>query len=145
MRKILVPKDPEELVRQSLLQEMMGKLGYPSSLIAVEKSLALLPHLEAIREQIPERRADILVFGKDLHPEFSLYPLLLIECKAVPITPKVIRQATGYNRFVKSFFLAVANEGEVRTGWWNSSLADYEFIPFLPAYKDLLDFLTSKK
>lgn len=145
VRKIPVPSDPEEKVRQALLHKMVDTLGFPLGLIAVEKSLSSLPHLIEMREMLPIRRADILVFGKEIHPQASLYPLILIECKAAPLSPKVLRQVAGYNRFVKSFFITVANEEEIMTGWWNSALKDYEFVPFLPPYQDLLSSLSSCK
>ena len=142
IRKVSVAAHPEELVRQELLSLMTAQLGYPSSLIAVEKELALLPHLKLNPSEIPDRRADILCFGKGIHPDFELYPLLLVECKAVTINSKVINQVVGYNHFVKSYFIGVANQEEIRTGWYDNSLKRYQFVPFLPTYQELIQNVT---
>ncbi len=137
VRKISVPALPEEIVRQNLLSQMLSTLGYPSGLIVVEKDLHQLPHLTLSKSKPPDRRADILCYGPDIHPDHSLYPLLLIECKAVAITPKVVSQVAGYNHFVKSYFICLANHKEIRTGWWNSADNSYQFVPFLPTYQEL--------
>ena len=143
LRKNPVEADPEELVRQTLLCHMTGSLGYPKSLIVVEKELKHIPYLALHDKEIPERRADIICFGKGIHPEHELYPLLLIECKAVKLTPKVINQVTGYNHFLGSYFIAVANKEEIQTGWYDASSKKYQFVPYLPAYKDLMQAVTN--
>jgi hypothetical protein len=99
----------EEIVRQALIEQMVKVGGYPKSLIAVEKSLAELPHLKGLKG-IPKRRADILVFAPD-----SLTPLILIECKAVPLKEDVIRQVIGYNHFVKAPWIVIVNQEEIQT------------------------------
>lgn len=137
IRKVEVPAHPEEKVRQELLHRMMGSLGYPPGLLLVEAELAGLPHLRLAPMKLPKRRADILCFGKHIHPEHPLYPLLLIECKAVPITPQVFLQVQGYNHYVKSCFLGVANSAEIQTGWWDPKEKRYRYIPFLPSYQEL--------
>lgn len=138
IRGIPVEAQPEELVRQSLLLHMIGSLGYPQSLIVVEKELKHIPHLRLYNQEVPERRADIICFGKGIHPEHGLYPLLLIECKAVKLTSKVVNQVAGYNHFVEAYFIAAANKDEIQTGWYDASSKKYRFVPFLPAYRDLI-------
>jgi hypothetical protein len=66
IRKEWVAAQPEELVRQALVRRMVDELGYPSSLITVEKSLQQLPHIEQSGLKLPLRRADILVFAKGI-------------------------------------------------------------------------------
>lgn len=83
IRKEWVAATPEEKVRQKLLAGMIGSLGYPASTIAVEQSLREMPHLALNPLKMPSRRADVVVFAKDIHPHHSLFPLLLVECKAV--------------------------------------------------------------
>ena len=66
-RKKWVAKTPEELIRQFLIGQMIEKLDYPKSLIAVEKELSQLPQLAVpitSKDQLPKRRADIIVFSK---------------------------------------------------------------------------------
>src|SRR5690242_14822270 len=79
VRRAWVAATPEEGVRQRVLKKMIHALGFPKELIAVEKELKELPHLAG--RSVPERRIDVLCYGKEIHPEHSLYPLLLIECK----------------------------------------------------------------
>lgn len=129
---------PEEQVRQSLLRHLCGSLGFPKSLIAVEKALSEVPHLKGSPEKPPLRRADILCFGKNIHPQHPLYPLLLIECKATPLNSKVINQVVGYNRYVGAYFVAIANQKTIRTGFYDTKSKEYRFIDGLPTYKDLL-------
>lgn len=74
---------PEEYVRQEILQLML-QLGYPSSYIAVEKDLAAL--LCTQNTFFPDRRADIVCYTKQ--PSKGLRPLLIVECKAIPLTQK---------------------------------------------------------
>lgn len=125
-------KLPEEIVRQRLLALMIEKLGYPKSLIAVEKELFLLPYLK--EKKLPLRRADILVFGKNIHPVHSLYPLLMIECKKAKLTESALEQAVGYNYYVQAYFVAVAGKHEVKLVFSDGSRK----LDFLPAYQELL-------
>lgn len=126
---------PEEAVRIDLINYMITQLAFPPETLAVEKELRCLPHL-ASEGAIPDRRADILCFAKGIHPSTDLYPLLMIECKAVKITDKVIAQVVGYNHYVKACFVCVANMDEIRTGWRNAEGA-YDFVPYMPSYIDL--------
>jgi Type I restriction enzyme R protein N terminus (HSDR_N) len=123
---------PEEQVRQQLLALMLGQLGYPKSLIAVERALSLLPHLYTAK--VPDRRADILCFAK---AGDALTPLLLIECKAIPLTAKVINQVAGYNHFVRAPYIAIANQTQVRTGWYDPKAKAYAFVSRLPTYAEI--------
>ena len=129
---------PEEKVRQSLIQVMTQELGYPPGGISLEKRLKEMPHINLSSKMIPSRRADIIIFAKDIHPQHAYYPLLLIECKAVPLNEKVVRQVVGYNQFVNAYYIAVANQTEIRLGWYQEAQQDYRFISSLLPYKSLL-------
>lgn len=129
IRKETVACTPEEQVRQAWLDILINKLQYPASIIAVEKALEQLPHLQG--QAVPQRRADIICFGHNLEP------LLLIECKAVPLTQKVIDQVVGYNYYLRSKYIAIANQTEVRTGWLDKETGCYKFEKGLPFYKDI--------
>lgn len=102
---------------------MMETLGFPKNFIAVEKQLSALHHLQG-RSDLPERRADILCFGKDLSV------LLLIECKEGRITDEAAKQALGYNYFVGAPFVALAGMDGVQ-------LIYPQKLPFLPSYQEL--------
>jgi hypothetical protein len=132
IRQQFVPATPEELVRQHLIKKLIHHLGFPRHLIAVEKKLSELPHLQ--ETNLPSRRIDILCFAKDIHPRYPLYPLLLIECKEGVLKEDAYEQVLGYNHFIQSFYVAVAGKDEVK-------LIFPKRLSFLPSYKDLLSEL----
>lgn len=139
IRKEEVAEQPEEIVRQRVIRHMIAECKFPPSLISVEKSLNQLPHLAlANPSEIPKRRADVIVFAKNIHAEFSLYPLLLVECKAVKLTDRTILQAAGYNQSVGAPFLMLVNQFEMRTGWKDHASNQYTFVNYLPKYNDLI-------
>lgn len=135
MRKAWFVATPEEHIRQKTLQMLTQSLGFPPSGIVVEKELKLLPHLPS-HVIPPERRADILCYA---NKEGSMYPLLLIECKAVSITYREVQQVIGYNYFVKAPFIALVNQSEQRLGWYDSGKNDYQFINYFPSYLELFN------
>lgn len=140
VRKQWVAALPEEMVRQRILKHMIEDKGYPLSLIAVEQSLRLLPHLsQEIRRSVPNRRADIVCF---VPAASTLHPLLIIECKAIKLSASVINQIVGYNHFVRSHFIAIANQEEIRTGWYHAGNQEYAFSPFLPTYAEMCSAVT---
>lgn len=133
VRKSHVAATPEELVRQRLILFMTELKGYPIGTLAVEKELSLMPHIQS-RAGLPDRRADIVCFGKGIHASYDLYPLLLVECKAVPLTKKVVTQVTGYNHYLQAYFVSLANDTDLITGWYDGSLRRYVFAKGLPSY-----------
>jgi hypothetical protein len=139
IRNDFVAATAEELVRQALLQQMVGSLGFPKHLIAVEKDLRSLPHLAGEALALPERRADIICFAKDIHPQYPLYPLLLVECKDSVLNSQATEQLLGYNTYVKAYFVALASRTEVRLGYFDGQAGSYQFISFLPTYSQLMD------
>src|SRR5580700_5948398 len=82
---------PEEQVRQLWLRRMIYELQYPKELLTVEKELKELPHL--FGQKVPKRKIDLLCYGKEIHPSYPLYPLVMIECKEGRLGPKAIDQA----------------------------------------------------
>ncbi|MEC7839957.1 MAG: type I restriction enzyme HsdR N-terminal domain-containing protein [Chlamydiota bacterium] len=135
-RNEYVAAQPEEIVRQRLLKTMVEDLGYPKSCIVVEKALNQLPHLSQKNIQIPDRRVDIFCYTKDQNSK-NLVPLLLVECKAIPLSPKTLQQVSGYNHFVGAPFIAVANAESCFTGWVDLHSQQLQFIDFLPYYREL--------
>ena len=110
IRQIWVAATPEEIIRQTWIQRMIEELQFPKELIAVEKDLKTLPHLQD-PQPLPSRRIDILCFRKD-HDTFQ--PLLLIVSKQTPLTQEVLDQAIAYNHYVTAPYVAVVNASEVR-------------------------------
>lgn len=129
IRRKWVTALPEEEIRQYLLKYLIDELGYPAEAIAVELALKELPHLCCKdNSELPYRRIDILCFGK------NLTPLLLIECKAVPLNDGMLAQMMGYNHYVEARYVAIANGKEVWTAWYDEEKQNYQLFQGLPAY-----------
>lgn len=94
-RKQWVVLTPEEWVRQNFLQYLIKVMGYPASLISVEKEI----YLGELK-----KRFDIAVY-KDAKP------WMIIECKEmkVPLTEAVIRQVLNYNIAMQVEFVVITN------------------------------------
>jgi hypothetical protein len=121
---------PEEKIRQSLVKFMKESLGYPKEMISIERSLSSFPHLKG--KKVPNRRFDIAVFGTK-----DVIPLLVIECKAVPIDDKAFDQVIGYNHLVQAPFIALANGDLLITLVKDGST--YNQVDGLPTYEHLLE------
>ena len=133
IRKQWIEATPEEVVRQKLLHYMIHELGYPKHLIAVEKQLSELPQLKDQKKTLPLRRLDILCFDKK-----SLSPLLLIECKSIPIQEKMLAQLLGYNAFVRAPFICLANDKQIVFGWMDEEKGEYRYHHTLPPFEKLI-------
>lgn len=131
IRKKQVEKTPEECVRQFIIRTMVDKLGYPPALIAIEKELSALSQE---KHTVPKRRVDILVYAK---LNGCLVPVLMVECKAVPLNPKCAQQVIGYNAFVGALYVALANGQQILTGCFDIEEGAYRFTEGLPTYQDL--------
>ncbi|WP_068467167.1 type I restriction enzyme HsdR N-terminal domain-containing protein [Candidatus Protochlamydia phocaeensis] len=139
LRKKWIAATPEEKIRQNFVLSLTQQLGYPLGCLAMEKSLSQMPHLQHLSQSsLPNRRTDIIVFAQGLHPHYAYYPLLLIECKAVPLNAKVMRQIVGYNRYLQAYFLALVNQNENLFGWYDADLNDFSFRAGVPPYVVLL-------
>lgn len=138
IRKRWVADQPEERIRQALVRKLIDQLGFPIETIAVEKELFQLPHLRDLKNSLPKRRADLLIFAKNIHPLYAFYPILLIECKSTPINSKTFRQVIGYNHFVKAYFIGIVNETEEHFGYYDSELKDFNFQKGMMPYSTLV-------
>jgi len=109
IRKEWVKQTPEECVRQKTLSSLLT-LGYPASLIVVERKIAQLPHLVAQNQKLPNRRIDIVAYQAK-----GASPLLIVECKVKPISSAQLRQTLGYNFYIgaKALLLASTNEMQI--------------------------------
>lgn len=99
LRKKWVTLTPEEWVRQNFIRFIVDVLGYPATLVAVEKELRLGELT---------KRFDILVHNRELHP------WMMIECKAmnVKLNDKVLDQLLRYHISIPVEYLVVTNGGE---------------------------------
>ncbi len=139
VRNAWVVATPEEIVRQTLLNKMIDELLYPKELIVVEKALSEIPMLSAA--SAPLRRIDVACFAKNIHPDHSLYPLLLIECKESKQDAMLaLEQVKGYNRFIRAYFIAVAYPGGELFGFLQQD--KFSLIEFLPSYPQLIQAIS---
>lgn len=124
IRKKFVLDTPEERVRQKLLSLMLGPLGFPKGVIAVEKELS----------KVNRRRFDIVVFRKNRD---QMTPFILIECKAeLKDLDQAYRQVKGYNETFEAPFICISDGQTSRTFWiYENTL---RFVPFLPSYAQLI-------
>lgn len=134
IRKLWVSASPEECVRQKWLEVMIDHLSFPKELIIVEQEIARLPHLQTLAHIDSLGRVDILAYMK---VNEGLMPLLLIECKEIPLSEKALLQVRGYNAFIKAPFMAIANETEIQLGFEEAS-GTFSKLDFLPAYPLLI-------
>jgi hypothetical protein len=125
IRAQFVRATPEEKIRQQVIQKMIGELGYPKGLIAIEKDL-----------DTSSRRFDILCYVKK---DSELRPLLLIECKADKIDEEAEAQAFGYNQSMRAPFIALASKEGIKTLWREQGRI--ASVPFLPRYEQLVEQL----
>jgi hypothetical protein len=97
-RKTWVVLTPEEWVRQNLLQYLVQKLHYPSSLIAVEKEIKLGEL---------SKRFDIVVYKNEK-------PWMIIECKEakVALNEKTMEQILQYQQVLTAQYLFISNGHE---------------------------------
>jgi len=101
---------PEERVRQSLLRWLIGEVGVPARLIAVEYPLAALDSRD-------RKRADVVVWRAAGAGKGGLSPWLMAECKApgVRLTEAVADQVRGYAAKVRASHVLVTNGSDTRT------------------------------
>ena len=87
---------PEEWVRQNVLLYLTKTLGYPLSLVAVERQIMVGKM---------KKRFDVLLYDR------SAKPFMVIECKEMGeiLTEQVIMQALRYNMTLQAPFVAVTN------------------------------------
>jgi len=130
IRKKWIDALPEEVVRQKILSHLVNQLGYPPHAVVVEKKLSELPLV--LGEKVPSRRIDILCLESE-----TFRPLLLIECKAVPLQEKMFAQALGYNAYIKAPLICLANDEEFLLRWENdSSIKERNQLPTYESLKN---------
>ena len=113
---------PEEWVRQHCVHFLNKELGYPKSLINVEKQIK-------INGQV--KRYDIVVYSLSGNVE------ILVECKAPPvkISQDTFDQIARYNMTLKSRFLMLTNGKEHYFCEMDFKNKAYRFIHKLPKYQ----------
>ncbi|MGB5666584.1 MAG: type I restriction enzyme HsdR N-terminal domain-containing protein [Maribacter sp.] len=96
IRKKFVVLQPEEWVRQNVVQFLINDKKYPKSLINVEKQLTI---------NSLNKRYDVVVYN----PKGNI--TILVECKApkISITQQTFDQIASYNMQLKAEYLMVTN------------------------------------
>ena len=96
IRKKWLVLTPEEWVRQNILQYLLLKKSYPSSLVAVEKE---------IRLGELKKRCDIVVYNRQSEP------WMIIECKemTVNLSQKTMEQILRYHITLPARYLVISN------------------------------------
>lgn len=96
VRNRYVALTPEEWVRQHAIHYLHYDLGYPLELLQVEGAITL---------NGMTRRCDIVVYDAQVRP------FIIVECKqeSVPITQKVLDQASRYNLVLHVPYLLLTN------------------------------------
>ncbi len=112
---------PEEWVRQNFIQYLIQDLGYPKTLIAVEKQITTHQN---------KSRFDIVVYDKNVEI------IMLIECKeqGVKLNSAVMHQVLNYQSVLKSKYIVVTN-GDATMAW--STMPTLLQLQNIPAYSDL--------
>lgn len=96
IRKIWLLLTGEEWVRQNFVNYLVVRLNYPSTIIAIEKEIAL---------NDVKKRFDILVYDK------NYTPWMLVECKEpkVNLSEDVLQQVLRYNISVPVKYIVITN------------------------------------
>ena len=119
IRKKWMILQPEEVVRQLMVQYLIEEKGYSKNRIWVEQGLQVLD---------VKKRLDIIVYGDDHQP------LIIVECKSpkVAINQEVFHQIANYNLPLRVPYLVVTN-GPC-TFCCSMSYADnqYQFLEMIP-------------
>ena len=116
---------PEEWVRQNFARYLTEIKHFPSTLVALERSLR-------INQQ--DFRTDIVLFSK------SGNPLVVVECKApeVKITQQVFDQIARYNLGLRVSYLIVTNGLAHYCCRFNQDQQNYTFLAEIPDYNEIM-------
>ncbi|SHI76585.1 Type I restriction enzyme R protein N terminus (HSDR_N) [Arenibacter nanhaiticus] len=122
VRKKFVVLQPEEWVRQHVVQHLVSEKKYPISHINVEKQLTV---------NKLKKRYDVVIFN----PSGTIE--VLVECKApkVVITQQVFDQIARYNLQLKAKYLIVTNGLDHFFCEMDFENEQYNFLRDIPDYK----------
>ncbi|MFA6127793.1 MAG: type I restriction enzyme HsdR N-terminal domain-containing protein [Bacteroidales bacterium] len=120
------PLTPEEWVRQNFALFLCRELGYPESLLLLEKT---------ITHNTMSRRCDIVVYNRLGQPE------ILVECKApeIVLNQKTFDQIARYNMVLGVNLLVVTNGMSHYCIRIESSTGGYAFLKDIPSFRSPAD------
>ncbi|MFB9864936.1 type I restriction enzyme HsdR N-terminal domain-containing protein [Rufibacter immobilis] len=124
VRRKYVVLTPEEWVRQHVIHFLHQYLGYPLSLMSVERGT---------KYNALQKRTDLRIYTT------AGAPLLLVECKAahVPITDATVRQVAVYNQTVAAPYLMVSNGLQHYCWHVNPQSKQITPISVLPSFSEI--------
>jgi hypothetical protein len=119
IRKTWLLLTEEEWVRQNFVSYLTSTLKYPSTVIALEKEIAL---------NDLKKRFDILVYDKQHQP------WMLVECKEpkVALNEDVLQQVLRYNISVPVQYIIITN-GSTTVGWKKDG--DLQLLKEMPEWE----------
>lgn len=119
IRKKWLVLQPEEFVRQLIIQYLVQNKGYSPNRIAIERG---------IKVNGLAKRCDILVYDQDMQP------FLLIECKApeIPLNTDVFHQMAVYNMQLRVPHLMMSNGTSVYLCKIDVEKQEYTLLEDLP-------------
>lgn len=99
VRRKYIRNQPEEWVRQNIIQHLHKEKGYPISLMGIEKKNEI---------NNMKKRCDIICYDTNGHP------LLLVECKSqsTKLNPETFNQTISYQTTLKAQYLLITNGKE---------------------------------
>ena len=120
VRKKFLVLTPEEWVRQNLISFLNQGLGYPLSLMKIERE---------VKGGQRGKRADLIIYNT------SGQPHLLVECKAPSekLGQETFFQLGRYNRFVNAALLLISN-GMQHFCCHVTEDNEFKFLDQIPAY-----------
>lgn len=124
IRKKWLVLQPEELVRQLLVQELLQELQVPSSRLRLEYGLEV---------NGLARRCDILVFNARAEPVF------LAECKApnIKLSQATFDQVARYNLPLRVPYLLITNGPDSWACAIDHQAQSWHFLSELPSYSEM--------
>lgn len=125
LRKKWVLLTPEEWVRQHFVHFLVGRLGFPASMMANEMGITL---------NSTSRRCDTVIYTR------SLEPLAIVEYKApnVRIDRKVFDQIIRYNIVLRVPYLIISNGMEHYCIRVDMGAHKCTMLAAMPSYDDML-------
>jgi hypothetical protein len=114
---------PEEIVRQLMVQYLLSEKQYNKNRIRIEQGL-LVNGLS--------KRCDILIYDQ------TVKPLLLVECKSpkVPITQAAFEQIANYNLPLQVKYLVVTNGPATFCCEMDYETRSFHFLSAIPEYQN---------
>ncbi|WP_299754910.1 type I restriction enzyme HsdR N-terminal domain-containing protein [uncultured Pontibacter sp.] len=125
LRRKNVVLTPEEWVRQHFVHYLINSLGYPKSLISIERGT---------NYNKLQKRTDLCIYNKDGKPH------LLLECKAahVHITQEVVKQVSTYNQTIQAKYVVISNGLQHFCWQVDFETRKYQPLAEVPRFKEAL-------